>query len=140
MTMPVSPWHGRLRLAIAAAAVLGAFVPAIGAACGACDEDKVAATYDHAVVTRATAGGEVMVFCAISGRFDAARLKAAAGRVRGVRPESVRVSTEPAALSFAVDPKRRSAQAAVDAAQRALPPDARLTVVRLLAPARASSS
>jgi hypothetical protein len=70
-------------------------------ACGACDEDKIAATYDHGVVTRAAAGGEVMV------------------------------------LSFAVDPKLRSPQAAVAAAQRAMAPRTQLTIVRLLTVGRA---
>ena len=112
---------------------LVAFAPAASQACGACDEDKVAATYDHGVVTRAAAGGDVMVFCEVIGPLDVPRLKAAAQRVRGIKAQSVRVSTQPAALSFAVDPKLRSPQAAVDAAQRGVSPAVRLTIVRLLA-------
>ncbi len=137
MRIPLPPPRGPRRVAMAAAAALAALAPAMAMACGACDEDKVAATYDHGVVVRAAAGGEVIVFCAISGRFDAARLKTAASRVRGIRPASVRVSIEPAALSFAVDPKRSSARAAVDSARRAMAPGVGLTVVRFVVPARA---
>ena len=48
--------------------VAGSIAIASGSAyaCGACIEDKVAATYDHAVVTKATAKGQVVVF----GTFD----------------------------------------------------------------------
>ena len=109
-----------------------AFASAAALACGACVEDKVAATYDHAVMTRALASGDLVVFCEVDGRFDSPRLAQAMRRVHGVRRESVRVSAEPAALSFAVDPKLQSAQAAVSAAQRTLPAGSRLTVVRLV--------
>jgi hypothetical protein len=120
-------------VAIAIAATLAAIAPSAGQACGACDEDKIAATYDHAVVERAAATGGVVVFCAITGPLDAQRLTHAVRRVRGVEPRSVRVSTQPAALSFAVDPKVRSPQAAVEAAQRSLTPGTRVTIVRLQA-------
>ena len=123
-------------LAVALLAALAALAPHASRACGACIEDKVAATYDHAVVERAVAGGDVMVFCDISGPLDAARLKTATGRLRGVRPHSVRVSMQPAALSFAVDPRLQSPQAAVDAAQRGLAPGTHLAIVRVLAAAR----
>ena len=46
-----------------------------GHACGVCDEDKVAATYDHAVVRRANLQGRVMVFCEVRGPLDARRLQ-----------------------------------------------------------------
>ena len=114
-----------------AAALIGA-LPATGAACGACIEDKVAATYDHAVVQRAAAGAEVVVFCEVLGPLDAARLKAAIRGVRGVEARSVRVSAQPAALSFAVNPKLQSPQGVVDAVQRGSA-GTRLTIVRLLA-------
>jgi hypothetical protein len=116
----------------AAIAVFTSMLCSASLACGACAEDKVAATYDHAVVRDAAASGDVMVFCAVGGPLDAARLKAAARGVRGVRPRSVRVSAQPAALSFAIEPKFQSPQAAVDLMQRAAAPGTRLTIVRLM--------
>ena len=113
---------------------LVAFAPTAGLACGACVEDKVAATYDHGVVEQAAASGDVMVFCEVTGSLDAQRLKRAVERVHGVKPQSVRVSAQPAALSFAVDPTARSPQAAVDAAQHGLAPGTRLIIVRLRRP------
>lgn len=123
---------GPRRAAVALAAALAAFAPEASHACGACIEDTVAATYDHGVVERAAAHGDVMVFCAVTGPLDASRLKETARRVRGVKPQSVRVSAEPAALSFAVDPKAQSPQATVDAVQRSAARGTRLTIVRLL--------
>lgn len=122
----------RALAAVALAAALAAFVPA-SHACGACVEDKVAATYDHGVVERAAASGDVIVFCELTGPLDAAQLKRAVRRMRGVEPQSVRVSMQPAALSFAVDPKLQSPQAAIDAVQRGIAPGTHLRVVRLLA-------
>lgn len=116
----------------AATLVLAAFMPMTSLACGACIEDKIAATYDHRVAERAAAAGDVMVFCELNGPFDLSRLKAAAERVRGIKPRSVRISLQPAALSFAVDPRLRSPQAAVDAVQRSLPAKG-LSIVRLMA-------
>jgi hypothetical protein len=116
----------------AVVAVLSGLLSSASMACGACAEDKVAATYDHAVVRQAAASGDVMVFCEVGGPLDAARLKAVARSVRGVRPRSVRVSAEPAALSFAIEPKFQSPQAAVDLMQRAAAPGTRLTIVRLM--------
>ena len=119
------------RSALAMAAALAAMVPAEGHACGACVEDKIAATYDHGVVVRAAADGDVMVFCEVTGPLDARRVKDAVRRVPGVKPRSVRISLEAAAVSFAVDPSTRSPQAAVEAAQRTMPVDVRLRIVRL---------
>jgi hypothetical protein len=101
-------------------------------ACGTCVEDKVAATYDHATVQRAAAAGRLMVFCELAGPWDAAKLKAAARRVPGLDAASLRWSREPAALSFALDPGRQSAGAAVLALQAAAPPGARIQVVRVV--------
>ncbi|HEX3061838.1 MAG TPA: hypothetical protein VHP55_04185 [Usitatibacter sp.] len=89
-----------------AAAVLA---PAAALACGACVEDKVAATYDHAVVTKAARQGKVVVFAEPRTAADPARveraLRAAAARAPGVEPASVRASQSPAALSFVLDPR-----------------------------------
>ena len=66
-------------LLIAIAAALGALAPGVWA-CGACIEDKVAATYDQAVIDRAVAS-----------------------KVRGVQVGSLRTSTSPPAFSFVLD-------------------------------------
>jgi len=101
--------HGRRRAVAWVVGTLGVIAPAISGACGACDEDKVAATYDHAVVSRAAAVGDVLVYGRIDGRFDGTRLSSVTRRIAGVRPASIRVSTEFRALSFAVDTRRRPA-------------------------------
>ena len=116
-------------LAAAAAAASGA-----AWACGTCAEDKIAATYDYATVQRAAAAGRVMVYCEITGLYDAAKVQAAARRVRGLDPASLRISAEPAALSFALDEKKQSAQAALLTLQAALPPQTKLGIVRIVPP------
>ena len=103
---------------LAAAAVLALAAPA-ALACGVCIEDKVAAAYDHAVVTRAVDRGWVVVFAEVKGAGDAA---AAARRLGGVDASSVRVSQQPGSLSFALDPRRRSPREALAAIERAAAP------------------
>jgi hypothetical protein len=102
-------------------------------ACGVCVEDKVAATYDFAVVQRAAAQGRVVVFCELKGPIQAAKIRKAATEVRGVDRASVRISGEPGALSFVIDPARQSPEAAVMDLQRQLP-DIRVGIVRLMHP------
>lgn len=115
--------------------VAGAFAAWAGAAlaCGTCVEDKIAATYDHAVVESAARAGKVVVYCEVKGAFTPAKLAAAARRVRGVDPASVRVSQEPAAVSFALDTRRQAVAGAVQALQ-AQSGGARVAVVRVNAP------
>jgi len=76
-------------------------------ACGACDEDKIAATYDHAVIEQAKREHRAVVFAAIQGDADAGRLEKAAAdaarRAHGVDRSSVRSSQSPLALSFSLD-------------------------------------
>jgi len=119
----------------AAAVLLGAVAAIVAAApagaCGVCDEDKVAATYDHAVVTRATSTGRVVVFYEVRGVVDAKRLRAAARRVKGIDVASLRTSTEPAALSFALKSARQPPEAAVSALQALAPRGTQLVIVRL---------
>ncbi|HXF78855.1 MAG TPA: hypothetical protein VN598_08335 [Usitatibacter sp.] len=90
---------------VLAAALLA---PAAALACGACVEDKIAATYDYAVVTKATQHGKVVVFAETRSGADPAKveraLRAAAAKAPGVEPASVRASQSPAALSFVLDP------------------------------------
>ena len=118
------------------ARVLGAagaaLAPAASHACGVCVEDSVAATYDHQVLTRAKATGNVVMFCKVSGPFDAAQLVKSARRTQGVSAPSVRTSNQPPALSFAFDPARQSPQAAVDAIGRSLPASTRVSLVRVM--------
>ena len=118
------------RLAIALLLAL-ALSPAL--ACGACDEDKVAATYDHAAVQRAAAQKHVVVFCDVQGpALDAARLRRIAAETSGIDAASVRTSAAPATVSFSVDPRKRSPQSAASALQRGAPAGTRIAVVRVL--------
>jgi hypothetical protein len=117
-----------MHLALAVAA-LAPFTPA--QACGACAEDKVAATYDHAIASRAAAQGRTMVFCEVRGPFDAKRLKAAATRIDGLDPASVRTSANPATVSFSLDSRKVSIPSAVKRLQATVPAGTQLLVVEL---------
>ena len=77
-------------------------------ACGYCVEDKIAATYDHAVITRALANGRHVVFFHVDGAAvsRAALEQAASGR--GIEKGSARISPDALTLSVAFDPKRIS--------------------------------
>jgi hypothetical protein len=119
----------RLAMSFCAALLMHA---GMAQACGVCVEDKVAATYDHAVVQRAAAGGQLVVFCEIVGPVDAARIRKAAQAVRGLDTSSVRVSETPAAISFVVDPAKQSPQAAAGAIQRGLAKGIEVKVLRLM--------
>ena len=103
-------------------------------ACGTCAEDKMAATYDYATSQRAAAAGKLVVYCEIAGGYDADRLHAAARRVRGVDARSVRISADPAAVSFVLDAKQQSAQAAVLSLQAAAAAGMRLNIIRVVSP------
>jgi len=80
-------------------------------ACGVCLEDKVAATYDHALVQRALGQHRVVVFAEPRSAVDERRLKAFAARAArapGVDASTVRTSAAPQSVSFVLDPKRAS--------------------------------
>ena len=104
---------------ILAAALL---VASAAQACGVCVEDKVASTYDHALVARAVQAGHHVAFYHLDGplvRDDATKraLHAAAESVPGVDKGSTRVSLDTLTLSVAFDPQRTSlalVQAALD--------------------------
>lgn len=117
------------RLALSGCAAL-LMQAGLAQACGVCVEDKVAATYDHAVVQRASARGQVVVFCEIVGPVDAARIRQAARNVRGLDSGSLRVSEVPAAISFVIDAKQ-SPQAAAGALQQGLARGIEVKVLRL---------
>lgn len=114
------------------ALLLAAGAPPAAQACGTCVEDKIAATYDYAQVQRAAAAGRAVVYCEVAGPWDAARLEAAARKVRGLDTKSLRLSREPAALSFALDTRKQSPQAAVLALQVAAPAGTRIGIVRVV--------
>ena len=80
-------------------------------ACGVCVEDKVAAVYDHAAVTKAIAARHTVVFFAIDGNLKPGHptrlaLEKGAASAPGVDTASVRLSVELAALALAYDPRR----------------------------------
>ena len=104
--------------------LLALAAPGAGA-CGHCIEDKIAAVYDHAVITQAQRERQAVMFYAIDGPpvvNDETRraLVAAVGAVPGIRPGSVRVSLELSALSAAYDPRRTNLAAAERALARKL--------------------
>ena len=93
--------------------VLAVLLAASGAAqaCGYCVEDKMAAAYDHAVVTRALGQKHNVAFFHIDGSLvpgEATKraLEALAESSTGVDRGSVRVSVGSASLSVAFDPRR----------------------------------
>jgi len=103
--MKMTAWRGCVVAALTAGFAATSF------ACGYCIEDKIAAVYDHAVVTRATAQKHQVVFFAVEGQMpagDASRhaLEAIAESAAGVDKGSARVSIESASLSVAFNPAR----------------------------------
>jgi hypothetical protein len=121
---------------LAIAAALAATAPATGLACGACDEDKIAATYDHAVIDAAIAGHRQVVFVAIDGPVDAQRiamrLTAAAAKVRGVQAGTLRTSLAPPAFSFVLDTTQTPTAAVAGFRNAVGDSTARLTVVKIM--------
>lgn len=120
-----------------AGVVIGLAAPMVAVACGACAEDTVAATYDHAVVERAATQGKVLVYASIDGVGDARVLAnkagAAARRAAGIDRATVRVSAAPLALSFAIDPSVQTVEGAVaDVQKRGKDQGMRLSVVRVM--------
>ena len=105
-------------------------------ACGACIEDKVAATYDHAVIARAAAHHRIVVFAAVDGPGDAVEsaktLVGAAARVPGVDRTSIRAAAAPRALSFALDPRAVSPEKALAAIEKGAAHGLRLALIRVM--------
>jgi hypothetical protein len=120
-----------LRLSTATALIASASA----LACGACVEDKVAATYDHAVISQANAKHQQVLFVALDGPDPASaarRITAAASNVRGVEAKTLRTSASPAAFSIAVarsEPPERAVAAFRDALHD---PAMQLTLVRIM--------
>jgi len=108
----------------AAAFALAVAASPAALACGVCIDDKVAATYDHRVVTAALERRQVVVYAEVKGDTEAgertrAALAAARG-VRGVDAGTLRASREPATISFALDEGVARPEAALATAQRRL--------------------
>ncbi len=105
--------------------------------CGVCDEDKVAATYDHSTVARASTMRHNVVFVAVDGPVEAVaftrRVADITPRIRGVTRGSVRTSKAPLTFSFVIDPKVQSAASAVDELSRQLGPVPTLRVLKITA-------
>jgi hypothetical protein len=126
----------RLLARIALAAALVSFAP-WASACGVCIDDKVAAAYDHAMVTGAIDRGRVVVFAEVIGPGEAGALTQAARRgarrVRGVDGATVRVAQAPAAIAFALDARVRAPEDALRAAGAAASlPGLQLKLLRVL--------
>ena len=90
--------------------------PSLAFGCGVCIEDKVAATYDHAIVTKAAAKKQLVVFGAVDGANINAgqvtkRIVATAGDIKGVQRGTTLASVEPPAFSFALDPRAQTPEA-----------------------------
>jgi hypothetical protein len=121
-----------MSLSAAAAAMV---VSAAALACGACVEDKVAATYDHAVIAQAKAKHQQVLFVAVDGERAASaarRITAAAATVRGVEARTLRTSLSPGAFSIAIA-RSESPERAVAAFRDALrDPAVQLTLVRVM--------
>jgi len=80
-------------------------------ACGYCVEDKMAAVYDHATITRALAQKHQVAFFHVDGTLAPGAetkraLEALANAANGVDRGTARASLESAALSVAFDPQR----------------------------------
>jgi len=140
---PTRAWWRRLRAPVAACAgALTLLSIAAGAkACNACREDKIAATYDRPVIAAAARRGHTVIFAAVSGPItpnDRARERRIGRRVAsvpGVDPGSVRVSLEPAAVSFSCDLSRNPPAAFTSAINRALVLDGlSISIVQVGAP------
>lgn len=118
------------------AALLAAAPCAVAWACGACDEDKIAATYDHAVIDRASTRHHQVVFVAIdgpvSGEKISRRVAAAASKVRGVVTGTLRTSLSPPAFSFALDGTQKPEAAVADFRKAVGRGETRLTLVRIM--------
>jgi hypothetical protein len=128
MTMP------RDTVSLLAAALTLTLAPTSVWACGVCIEDKVAATYDHAVVKRATANRQQVVFVAIEGPVVANALRNLVLRtkVAGVVPGTLRTSTEPPAFSFVLEDKAEPANAVAAFSKAIGDSRAHLSLVRVV--------
>lgn len=123
----------RVWTSIAVAVTIAMSGTALG--CGVCIEDKVAVTYDHAVVHAAMASHRQVVFVALDGRDAAragARIVAAASAVKGVQRDSVRYAASPPAFSFALAGGAVPGKAVAAFRTAVAGMDVRMTPIRLM--------
>lgn len=95
--------------------VFAGFLLQVGSvlACGHCIEDKIAAVYDHASIVRAHAKKQSVVYFGFDStvalnQVSAKEIKTQVQKIRGVDPDSVRVSLESGSLAVSYDPQRIS--------------------------------
>jgi len=110
-------------------------VPIPSWACGACAEDTIAATYDHAVIRAAIERRQQVVFVALEGG-DATRIgdriAAAAPNVRGVQGGTLRIAVSPPAFSFALDARQVPEAAVADFRKAVKRAAVGMTLVRVM--------
>src|SRR5436190_133950 len=85
--------------------LLGVFLSGSAVACGYCLEDKIAAAYDHGVITKAASQKHEVAFFHVDGTVPRQALEQAvyaSGADRG----TARIALEQQAVSFAYDPAR----------------------------------
>ncbi|MEO5677387.1 MAG: hypothetical protein ABIQ84_07550 [Usitatibacter sp.] len=104
-----------------AALALAASLPALG--CGYCIEDRMAAVYDHRVITDALDKHHRIAFFALEGTLppDGQARRVVAGALRstkGVDSQSLRISVASASLSLAYDGQRISSARIVEILNR----------------------
>ena len=104
--------------------------------CGVCIEDKVAATYDHAVIHAAIAQHRQVVFVAVDGAVDVnkigAQIAAAARKIHGVVAGTLRTAVAPPAFSFALDAVHKPETAMADFRKAIADSGVRLMMVRIM--------
>ena len=110
--------------------------PMLAWSCGVCDEDKVAATYDHGVILRAAAARQTVVFVAVETPGEpqafARHVATVAPRVNGVLRGSVRTAIAPVTFSFALDPAVQTPASAVAELSRLLKSESGLRILRVV--------
>src|SRR5690348_12137140 len=100
-------------------ALLAASLPVM--ACGYCVEDKIAATYDHALVTKALARRHHVVFLHVDGPAPSREmLERAVYAAPAVDRGSVRIAGDLLTVSFAYDPSRATLGATQSRIDKAL--------------------
>ena len=120
---------------IKAIVVMAMALPSAASACGACIEDNVAATYDHSVIHAAIKGHDQVVFVALEGR-DAPRIGRlmtnTAPTIQGLRRGTLRYTSSPPALSFALAKEAVPDQAVMRFTNAVKGLDVRMRVIRML--------
>ncbi len=92
-------------------------------ACGHCDEDKIAAVYDHSAIAKAHAKHHEVAFFAIEGPLPASAeprrsIERALRSLEGVDAHSLRVAKDAGSLALSYDGSRTSSARIMDALNR----------------------